>query len=199
MRPSFAAKPVILILGDSLSAGYGIDRQRGWVKLLQDRLTQSGYAYHVINASVSGDTSDSGLSRLPYALKQHQPAIVIIALGGNDGLRGLSLSQLQTNLTQLVTLAKQSGAKVMLCRERLPPNLGPAYTTKFSETYDTVAKHQKIPLVPYFLKGVADNPNLMQDDGIHPNEDGQPGMLENVWPVLVALLSKSELKTSKTQ
>jgi acyl-CoA thioesterase-1 len=189
-RPMFAAQPVILVLGDSLSAGYGIDRQRGWVQLLQDRLQQSGYAYKVVNASVSGDTTDSGLSRLPYALKQHKPAIVIIELGGNDGLRGLSLTQLQANLSQLVTLAKQAGAKVILCRERIPPNLGPVYSTKFSERFDAVATKQKVPLVPYLLKGVADDPALMQADGIHPNEQGQPRMLENVWQVLAPLLVK---------
>ena len=189
-RPTFAAQPVILVLGDSLSAGYGIDRQRGWVQLLQDRLKQEGYAYKVVNASVSGDTSDSGLSRLPYALKQHQPTIVIIELGGNDGLRGLSLSQLQANLNQLVSLSKHAGAKVIVCRERIPPNLGPVYSTKFSEQFEVVASKQKVPLVPYLLKGVADDPALMQADGIHPNERGQPGMLENVWPVLKPLLTK---------
>ena len=189
-RLLFAAQPVILVLGDSLSAGYGIDRQHGWVQLLQDRLQRSGYAYQVVNASISGDTTDSGLSRLPYALKQHHPTIVIIELGGNDGLRGLSLSQLQTNLTRLVSLAKQAGAKVLLCRERIPPNLGPVYTAKFSERYDLVAKQQKVSLVPYLLEGVADVPALMQADGIHPNENGQPLMLENVWPVLKPLLKK---------
>jgi acyl-CoA thioesterase-1 len=188
--PVVAAQPVILVLGDSLSAGYGIDRQRGWVQLLQERLQQSGYAYQVVNASVSGDTTDSGLSRLPYALKQHKPAIVIVALGGNDGLRGLSLTQLQTNLTRLVTLSKQAGAKVMLCRERIPPNLGPVYTAKFSETYEHVARQQHVPLVPFFLKGVGGDQRLMQDDGIHPNEHGQPLLLENVWPVLEPLLVK---------
>ena len=189
-RPLLAAQPVILVLGDSLSAGYGIDRQRGWVQLLQNRLRQSGYAYQVVNASVSGDTTDSGLSRLPYALKQHQPGIIIIELGGNDGLRGLALSQLQTNLNQLVSISKQAGAKVILCRERIPPNLGPVYSTKFSEQFEAVATKQKVPLVPYLLKGVADDPALMQADGIHPNEKGQPGMLENVWPVLLPLLIK---------
>lgn len=189
-RPTLATPSVILVLGDSLSAGHGIDRQSGWVQLLQNRLTQTGYAYRVINASISGDTTDSGLSRLPYVLKQHHPAIVIIELGGNDGLRGLSLAQLQTNLTRLVTLSKQAGARVILCRERIPPNLGPVYSAKFSKQYDKVAKRQQVPLVPYLLKGVADDPTLMQDDGIHPNEKGQPLMLENVWPVLKPLLAK---------
>jgi acyl-CoA thioesterase-1 len=196
-RPTLAGQPVILVLGDSLSAGHGIDRQYGWVQLLQNRLDQSGYAYRVVNASISGDTTDSGLSRLPYALKQHHPAIVIIELGGNDGLRGLTLAQLETNLTRLVILSKQAGAKVMLCRERIPPNLGPVYTTKFSKTYATVAKRQRVPLVPYLLKGVADDPKLMQDDGIHPNAKGQPGMLENVWPVLEPLLVKPNSKRNE--
>jgi acyl-CoA thioesterase-1 len=189
-QPVLAAQPVIMVLGDSLSAGYGIDRQRGWVQLLQDRLQQSGYAYRVVNASISGDTTDSGLSRLPYALKQHHPTIVIIELGGNDGLRGLSLQQLQTNLDRLVTLSKQAGAKVILCRERIPPNLGPVYSAKFSAVYDAVAKKRQVPLVPYLLKDVAEDSTLMQADGIHPNEKGQPRMLENVWPVLKPLLIK---------
>jgi len=181
---------VILVLGDSLSAGYGIDRQHGWVQLLQNRLQQSGYAYQVVNASISGDTTDSGLSRLPYALKQHKPAIVIIELGGNDGLRGLSIGELQANLTQLIKLARQAKAQVLLIRERIPPNLGPAYTAKFSQLYKMIAKQQQVPMVPFLLKGVADDPSLMQADGIHPNAKGQPGMLENVWPVLEPLLKK---------
>lgn len=189
-HPVFAAQPIILVLGDSLSAGYGIDRQYGWVQLLQNRLQKSGYAYRVINASISGDTTDSGLSRLPYALNQHHPAIVIIELGGNDGLRGLSLGELHTNLTRLVTLAKKAGAHVLLVRERIPPNLGAVYGTKFSETYDQIAKEQGVPLVPLFLNGIADDPSLMQADGIHPNEKGQTKMLDNVWPVLKPLLKK---------
>jgi len=181
---------VILVLGDSLSAGYGIDRQHGWVQLLQYHLQQSGYAYQVVNASISGDTTDSGLSRLPYALKQHKPAIVIIELGGNDGLRGLSIGELQTNLTQLIKLARQAKAQVLLIRERIPPNLGPAYTVKFSQLFEMIARQQQVPMVPFFLKGVADDPSLMQANGIHPNAKGQPGMLENVWPVLEPLLKK---------
>jgi len=189
-RLSFATQPVILVLGDSLSAGYGIDRQHGWVQLLQYHLQQSGYAYQVVNASISGDTTDSGLSRLPYALKQHKPAIVIIELGGNDGLRGLSIGELQTNLTQLIKLARQAKAQVLLIKERIPPNLGPAYTTKFSQLFEMIARQQQVPMVPFFLKGVADDPSLMQADGIHPNAKGQPRMLENVWPVLEPLLKK---------
>lgn len=189
-RAVFPAQPIILVLGDSLSAGYGIDRQHGWVSLLQQRLQHSGYAYRVVNASISGDTTDSGLSRLPYAIKQHHPAIVIIELGGNDGLRGLSLGELHTNLKRLVIVAKRSGARVLLIRERIPPNLGPVYGSKFSATYDRIAKEQDIPLVAFFLKGIADDASLMQADGIHPNEKGQTKMLDNVWPMLKPLLVK---------
>jgi len=197
VRQGLAAQPAILVLGDSLSAGYGIERERGWVQLLQARLQQSGYAYRVINASVSGDTTDSGLSRLPPALQQHKPAIVIIELGGNDGLRGLSLAQMQTNLIRLIQLSRRAGAKVLLIRERIPPNLGPVYTAKFSKHFEAVARRQGVPMVPFFLKGVADDPGLMQQDGIHPNEKGQPGMLANVWPVLQPLLSKPVSKRSE--
>lgn len=192
-RPVLASQPVILVLGDSLSAGHGIDVKHGWVALLQQHLHKSGYAYRVVNASISGDTTDSGLSRLPYALKHHHPAIVIIELGGNDGLRGLSLGELHSNLTKLVTMAKKSGAQVLLIRERIPPNLGPVYTSKFSKTYDQVVKEQHVPLVPLFLKGIAGDPALMQEDGIHPNQKGQPIMLENVWPVLKPLLKKRSI------
>jgi len=194
---SQAAQPVILVLGDSLSAAHGIELSQGWVHLLQLRLQQSGYAYRVVNASVSGDTTASGLSRLPEALKRHKPAIVIIELGGNDGLRGLSLDELQINLTHLIKLARRAGARVLLVRERIPPNLGQAYTAKFSQRIEMVAAEQQVPLVPFFLRGVAGNPALMQADGIHPNARGQPGMLKNVWPVLQPLLSKPVSKRSE--
>jgi len=190
-RPSFAESPVILVLGDSLSAGFGIDRQRGWVQLLQDRLKQSGYPYKVVNASISGDTTRNGLARLPYALKQHKPSIVIIELGGNDGLRGLPLTELKQNLEQMINLAKQARAKVLLCSVRIPPNLGLVYGSKFIETFHVTAQAQKVPLVGYFMKGVSDKPELMQEDGIHPNEQGQPILVENVWGTLLPLLAPS--------
>lgn len=193
-RPAQAAQPVILVLGDSLSAAHGIERDQGWVHLLQLKLHKQGYPYKLVNASVSGDTTDSGLSRLPFALKQHHPAIVIIELGGNDGLRGLSLDEMQRNLIRMVKLARQAGAKVLLIRERIPPNLGQAYTARFSQRYEIVSEQAQVPLVPFFLRGVADDPSLMQSDGIHPNARGQPGMLKNVWPMLQPLLSKSVSK-----
>lgn len=190
--PAQAAQPVILVLGDSLSAAHGIERDQGWVHLLQLKLHKLGYPYKVVNASVSGDTTDSGLSRLPFALKQHHPAIVIIELGGNDGLRGLSVDELQRNLTRLITLSKQAGARVLLIRERIPPNLGQMYRAKFSQRFEMVSAQEQVPLVPFFLRGVADNPSLMQSDGIHPNAKGQPRMLKNVWPYLELLLTKPD-------
>ncbi|MEJ2362589.1 MAG: arylesterase [Gammaproteobacteria bacterium] len=189
-RPAQAAQPVILVLGDSLSAAHGIERDQGWVQLLQNKLRKSGYPYKVVNASVSGDTTDSGLSRLPLALKQHRPAIVIIELGGNDGLRGLSVDELQRNLSRLIELARHGGAKVLLIRERLPPNLGEIYTAKFSQRFEIVSAQEQVPLVPFFLRGVAGDPSLMQPDGVHPNAKGQPRMLKNVWPILKPLLKK---------
>lgn len=190
-RLSLAEPPVILVLGDSLSAGFGIDRQLGWVQLLQDRLKQSGYPYKVVNASISGDTTRNGLTRLPYALKQHKPAVVIIELGGNDGLRGLPLSELKQNLDQMVKLAKQARAKVLLCSVRIPPNLGPVYGTKFSEAFDVTESKHQVPLVRDILNGVSGNPALMQQDGIHPTEQGQPIIVDNVWHALLPLLQPS--------
>lgn len=181
---------MVLVLGDSLSAAHGIERDQGWVHLLQNKLRKSGYPYKVVNASVSGDTTDSGLSRLPLALKQHHPAIVIIELGGNDGLRGLSLDEMQRNLTRMIKLARKAHARVLLLRERIPPNLGQIYTAKFSQRYEIVSAQERVPLVPFFLRGVAGNSSLMQSDGIHPNAKGQPLMLENVWPILQPLLSQ---------
>lgn len=196
-RPAQAVQPVILVLGDSLSAAHGIERNQGWVHLLQQKLHKLGYPYKVVNASVSGDTTDSGLSRLPFNLRQHHPAIVIIELGGNDGLRGLSLDGMQRNLTRMIQQARQAHAKVLLIRERIPPNLGPTYTAKFSQRFEIVSEQTQVPLVPFFLRGVADNPSLMQSDGIHPNAKGQPRILKNVWPYLEPLLSIPGSKRSE--
>lgn len=189
-RLALATQPVILVLGDSLSAAHGIARNSGWVHLLQERLNKLGYHYRVVNSSVSGDTTGSGVARLPYALKKYHPAVVVIELGGNDGLRGVSADELQRNLTRLVELCKHAGAQAMLVKERIPPNLGEAYTVRFSQRYDMVAAQEQVPMVPDFLRGVADNSELMQDDGLHPNVKGQPLMLDNVWPVLKDLLNK---------
>jgi acyl-CoA thioesterase-1 len=182
--------PTVLVLGDSLSAGYNIDRNDGWVSLLQKRLQDKGYAYQVVNASISGDTSRNGLSRLPGLLQQHQPDIVIIELGGNDGLRGLPITTLRHNLGEMVRLAREHGAKVLLARVRIPPNLGPAYRDQFEAAFATLAEQQHVDMVPYILKGVADDPALMQADGLHPTAEAQPRVLDNVWPRLQPLLSR---------
>lgn len=186
--PAFAS-PTILVLGDSLSAGYGIDTQQGWVALLRDRLQKSGYDYQVVNASISGDTTSGGLARLPDALNSYKPAIVIIELGGNDALRGIPIDTTQQNLMQLITLSQNTKAKVLLLGLRLPPNLGPVYDKKFQNTFPDLAKKYHTALVPLFLNGIDANPNLMQDDGIHPRAEAQMILLNNVWPVLEPLLN----------
>ena len=189
--PAFAAgKPVILVLGDSLSAGYGIPVEQGWVARLQQRLDAEGYGYTVVNASVSGETTAGGLERLPRALAKHEPAVVIIELGGNDGLRGLPVGELRANLEALVTTSRQAGAEPLLAAIRMPPNYGPQYTGKFYAVYETLAREQKVPWVPFFLEGVALREDLFQDDGIHPDLEAQPILLDNVWPVLEPLLRR---------
>ncbi len=185
-----AAEPVILVLGDSLSAAYGIERSRGWVALLQDRLQQAGYPHRVVNASISGDTTAGGLSRLPQALEQFQPDILIIELGGNDGLRGLGNDQTRDHLDQMITLARAAHSRPLLLGMMLPPNFGKAFTEKFLQIYRDLAEQRRVPLVPFFLEGVADRPDWMQGDGIHPNAAGQPLMLEHVWTQLQPLLDE---------
>jgi acyl-CoA thioesterase-1 len=181
--------PVILIMGDSLSAGYGIDQSKDWVTLLKKRLKSDGYSYNVVNASISGETSRGGLSRLPGELK-HKPHVVIIELGANDGLRGLSLDSLRENLKQMIQLSRKAGARVLLIGMRMPPNYGPQYTEGFYKIYTDLAKQFHTGLVPFLLDGVATQRNLMQADNMHPIAQAQPILLENVWPDLSALLSK---------
>ncbi len=181
--PAFAEN-TILIIGDSISAAYGLNIDQGWVMLLKQRLQEKNYNYRVINASISGDTTSNGLARLPVALKQYQPVITIIELGGNDGLRGLSLDIIQKNLQQMIMLAKTAGSKVILLGVRLPPNYGPAYTQQFQQLYLTLAEKNKINVVPVFLRGVDENAALMQTDGIHPTATAQAMLLDNMWPVL---------------
>jgi acyl-CoA thioesterase-1 len=186
-----AAAPVILVFGDSISAGYGLAHvDQGWVELLKTRLKTEGYGYQVVNASVSGETTAGGLARLPRALELHHPGIVIIELGGNDGLRALPIAQFRDNLTQLVTLASASGAKVLLLGMRMPPNYGPQYTEQFAKVFSDLASARKIPSVPFLLTDIALNQSLLQGDEIHPNAEGQPILLNNVWPALKTLLKK---------
>jgi acyl-CoA thioesterase-1 len=187
--PAKAETPVILVFGDSISAGYGLARvEQGWVTLLRTRLKDEDYGYQVVNASVSGETTAGGLARLPRALDLHQPKIVILELGGNDGLRALPIAQMRANLVRMVDLASAAGAKVLLLGIRMPPNYGPEYTEQFRLCYSDLARDKKLPLVPFLLNDVAQSPDLMQADGIHPNELGQPKLLANVWPALKPLL-----------
>jgi acyl-CoA thioesterase-1 len=186
-----AEAPVILVFGDSISAGYGLPHvDQGWVELLKTRLKAQGYGYQVVNASVSGETTAGGLARLPRALELHHPSIVIIELGGNDGLRALPIAQFRDNLNQLVTLAAASGAKVLLLGMRMPPNYGPQYTEQFAKVFSDLAREKKVPAVPFLLTDIALNQNLLQGDDIHPNAEGQPILLNNVWPALQPLLKK---------
>jgi acyl-CoA thioesterase-1 len=186
--PAVAAPPVILVLGDSLSAGYGFDLRQSWVVLLQQRLTREGFPQRVVNASISGDTSRGGLARLPRALDQHRPTIVIIELGGNDGLRGLPIAELRANLGNAIRLAQKHGAQVLLIGMRLPTNYGTSHTREFHELYPELGRRYQVPVVPFFLEGVATVPELMQPDGVHPNATAQPKLLATVWPYLVPLL-----------
>ena len=182
------AQRTIVVLGDSLSAGYGIKVEQGWVRLLEQRLASEGYGYRVVNASVSGETTQGGLARLPRALETHKPAIVIVELGGNDGLRGLQLAASRDNLSKIIEKARAAKAQVLLVGMMIPPNYGPRYTQEFRDIYTGLASRHSIPLVPFLLDKVALNSEFMQADGIHANAKGQPRMLENVWPVLKPLL-----------
>jgi acyl-CoA thioesterase-1 len=181
-------RPVILVLGDSLSAAYGLDAQSGWVALLQARLDREGRRYRVANASVSGETTAGGLARLPSALERHKPAIVLIELGANDGLRALPLKAMQDNLRKLVDLSLAAGARVMIFEMRIPTNYGPAYTDGFLRSFQQVASDRKVALLPFFLLPLVGVPGAFQDDGLHPSAESQPKMLDAVWTGLKSLL-----------
>ena len=183
-----AAAGTILIVGDSISAGFGLDTRLGWVSLLEQRLEREGHDDRVINASISGDTSAGGQARLPALLTEHKPDVVIVELGGNDGLRGQPPAQLQQNLAAMIDTAKTAGAKVLLLGMQLPPNYGVRYTEAFARVYTQLADEKQIALVPFFLEGVGGHPELMQADGLHPAAAGQKRLLDNVWPALKPLL-----------
>ena len=180
----------LLVVGDSLSAGYGMDTEQTWVAMLETRLQEEGYGYRVVNASISGDTSSGGLRRLPRALRVHQPEIVILELGGNDGLRGTPVSVLRNNLEEMVTQAQAAGATVVLAGMLIPPNYGADYADEFAAVYPKLAQEYNLPLIPFFMDGVALDLSLMQEDGIHPSVAAQPILLENVWAVLSETLSE---------
>jgi acyl-CoA thioesterase-1 len=187
-----AIHPVVLIVGDSLSAGYGLETGKGWAALLTTRMTKQFPRWRVVNASVSGDTTAGGLSRLPALLARDKPAVVVIELGGNDALRGLSLSTTQANLTAMVQQSKAEGARVLLLGMEIPPNYGPVYTQRFAAIFPAVAKAEHVGLVPFFLAGVVSHPNWFQADNIHPTAIAQPVMLNTVWPKLSPLLRAAQ-------
>jgi acyl-CoA thioesterase I len=180
----------LLVFGDSLSAAYGLQADQGWVPQLQRRLTSQGYGYRVVNASVSGETTSGGRNRLARALSQHRPRLVILELGANDGLRGLPIKETRENLAFMIDAIKRSGGKVLLLGIRIPPNYGPQYTQAFSDIYTGLAAEKKVPLLPFLLEGIALDERFMQPDGLHPNAQGQPLVLANVWPPLKPLLER---------
>nr|WP_297462168.1 arylesterase [uncultured Halomonas sp.] len=180
-----AASTTLMVMGDSLSAAYGIERQSGWVNLLSERL---GDDVEVINASISGETTAGGATRLPELLGQHDPDIVLLELGGNDGLRGLPPRQMRANLSEMIEASQRAGAQVLLLGIQVPPNYGQAYATAFRNVYHELAEEYDVPLVPFLLDGIALDASLMQDDGIHPTAEAQSMILDNVWPTLKTLL-----------
>jgi acyl-CoA thioesterase-1 len=186
--PGIGSAATLIVVGDSLSAGYGIDPAHGWVQLLKQRVARQNESIRVINASISGDTSDGAIVRLPELLFKYKPKIVIIELGGNDGLRGLPLKRLRANLEKMILRSRAAGAKVLLIGMRLPPNYGPRYTRLFHQLYQDLSTRYELQLVPFLLAGVGGQPELMQSDGIHPRESAQMRLLDNVWPHLQSLL-----------
>ncbi|WP_235025205.1 arylesterase [Caballeronia terrestris] len=188
------AKPTIVVLGDSLSAEYGLPRDTGWVKLLRDRLEKERLDYSVANSSISGDTTSGGRARLPAVLNRLKPAVVVVELGGNDALRGVPLATTEANLRTIVEASQAANAKVLLVGMYVPPNYGPDYSQKFHGVYEQLSKEKKVPLVPFLLAGIADQPTMFQADQIHPTAQAQPLLLENVWPSLKPLLGAAASK-----
>ena len=191
-----ATPPVVAVLGDSISAAYGIAPDQGWVALLAQRLRDEGYPHGVVNASISGDTTAGGLARLDGLLQREQPAVLIIELGGNDGLRGLPIKGMRENLARMVARATASGSRVLLAGMRIPPNYGPRYSELFHTTFRQLSVSEQVGLVPFLLDGIADVRHLMQADNIHPTAEAQPLILDNLWPQLVPLLQQREGKDS---
>ncbi len=185
---SYAAGATLLIIGDSLSSGYGMDERLSWPRLLEQRLRDQGFTYHVVNISISGETSRGGLTRLPTALDRYQPSIVLIALGANDGLRGLSLQLLEKQLSEMIEMCQRKNAIVLLAEMRIPPNYGSRYSREFQAIYHRLADRHRVTLIPFLLNGVATDPHWMQPDGLHPTAAAQPRILDNVWPLLAPFL-----------
>lgn len=188
--PAALAARTILVFGDSLSAAYGLAANQGWVHLLEQRIAQTGLDWHVVNASVSGETTAGGLRRLPEDLRRHKPSLVVIELGANDALRGQPIAAMRSNLEQMIRLARAAHAEVVLVGIMIPPNYGIDYATEFRDLYATLAKKANVALVPFLLRGVVERPDLFQADQLHPTAAAQPMLLDNVWPVVEPLLRR---------
>lgn len=186
--PGHALGATLLVLGDSLSAAYGLPPQAGWVNLMQERMRAEKFALRVVNASISGETSAGGASRIERLLTQHRPSVMILALGANDGLRGLPLAQMRQHLDAILRAARQRNVRILLVGMRIPPNYGPSYTREFEAVFRELSAHHRTAFVPFLLHGFADRPEFFLPDGIHPNAAAQPLMLANVWPALRPLL-----------
>jgi acyl-CoA thioesterase-1 len=205
-----ASTPSVLVFGDSLSAGYGMEVDQSWPALLQMRLQDEGYEHQVINASISGETSEGGAQRIAAAIERYAPAVVVLELGGNDGLRGYPPKRLKSNLQAMIEQSRSAGAEVVLLGIRIPSNYGPRYTRSFENVYRELAENYALPWVEFFMEGVALDESLMQDDGIHPNADAQETLLDNAWPAIVDALqgrptaqpqqvtAKRKIKTART-
>jgi acyl-CoA thioesterase-1 len=191
LQNAAASDRTILVFGDSLSAAYGLRPEQGWVALLDKQLQNLGYGYKVVNASISGETTSGGLQRLPRALQVNEPGIVVLELGANDALRGLPLTLSTGNLSRMIDLARQAGACVLLVGMRIPPNYGPRYTAQFAQMYQDLSARYRLPLVPFLLQSVALDPARMQEDGMHPNAQGEPAVLATLWPQLEPMLHKN--------
>ncbi len=179
-----AEPPTVLVFGDSLSAGYGIDVDQSWTSLLQARLQEQGYEHRVVNASISGETTEGGATRITSAIETFEPEVVVLELGGNDGLRGFPPARMKDNLSTIVAISKESGAAVVLLGITIPPNYGEKYIEMFEDVYRQVAEEYEVPWIEFFMEGVALKEELMQDDGIHPNAAAQPILLDNAWPMI---------------
>ena len=189
--PNVASARIILVVGDSLSAAYGIPVEQGWVSLLQDCLEREGFPYRIVNASISGDTTANARARLPRALASHEPAVLLLGLGGNDGLRGLSLAEMKSNLAAMIADAHAAGAQVLLLGVQLPPNYGPVYTQRFQAIYHELAGEHGLTLLPSLVDGIGTEQELMQADGLHPNAAAQPLIRDRIWKVLQPLLVRN--------
>ena len=190
--PAVAQQRNLLVWGDSLSAAFGISEEQGWVQLLSERIEREYPSFRVINGSVSGETTTGGLERLPAMLAEYRPELVILELGGNDGLRGIPVEAIHDNLAAMIRLIESDGGRVLLAGIRIPPNYGPRYTEPFHENYFNLAEEFELPLLPFLIEGIPENPELMQNDGIHPVAEAQPAILENVWTVLEPMLREAD-------